>query len=555
MSDLWIYWTIFAAYMAFLMVSGFRAKQKTKTLEDFMVAGRSIGPILLGLSYGATYFSAVMIIGGGALSWSAGFGTIWVTVFNAFIGIFLIYTLFGRKTRLLSAKLGALTLPEFLGKRYQSGMLHSFTAWSALIIETIYMVSVFMGLSTLFTIIMPGDENAYYYAVGVTAIVSVLYISIGGTHGAIYTDVFESMLMLFCVVLVLIFGLISVGGFGGLIDTIESIDSPSTPFIDGEYMNMFPGLVGLTLISTCLSTSFGVWGNPAMITRYFTAKNKRALRWGLVISVVWALIVGMVSWFNGSIGRAIAIQTSDSTWNAVNNIPKLMFIVLPSWLAALFVAGITAASLTTGEKLIIVGSSALARDLYQRKTGADEKKTLKVTKATTLGMVAVAALLALKPMAAILDLCMFSFDVMCACFLVPYVFGLTWKKGTAKAAIISGAIGMFVAVFWWIAFSTKCVALNDIFHTTIFPLWGKTGELGQQTLFMMGYMKFTLGALAPLIPSQIITIILFVIISIKDKQGRPKEEFITEIFKLMKSPEADVLAEATSTQVRPAPLG
>lgn len=149
MSDIWIYWTIFAAYMAFLVITGWRAKQKTHTLEDFMVAGRSIGPILLGLSFGVTYFSAVMIIGGGALSWSAGIGTIWVTVFNAVIGIFLIYVLFSKRTRILSKKMGALTVPEFLGKRYQSGAVHTFTAFSALILETVYLVSVFMGLSIL----------------------------------------------------------------------------------------------------------------------------------------------------------------------------------------------------------------------------------------------------------------------------------------------------------------------------------------------------------------------------------------------------------------------
>jgi SSS family solute:Na+ symporter len=550
MAELWVYWTIFVVYMAFLIISGYRAKQKTHTLEDFMVAGRSIGPILLGLSYGATYFSAVMIVGGGASSWRYGFGTIWVTVFNAFIGIFLMYIIFARITRLLSAKFGALTLPEFLGKRYQSGMLQSFTAWTALIIETIYLVSVFMGLSVLFTIIMPDSTSldSYYLAVIITAVVSIVYINIGGSHGAIYTDVFESMLMLVSVIVLFCFGLWGdngAGGFGGVIDTISGIDPKLT---------IFPGLGGLALIGTCLSTSFGPWGNPAMHSRYFTAKNKRALRWGMVISLVWALVVGMISWFNGSIGRAIATQTGDITWSDVNNIPKLMYEVLPGWLAALFIAGITAASLTTGEKLILVGTSALARDLYQRKTGADEKKTLKVAKITTVGMVVIAAGLSFKPIASILDLCMFSFDVMCSCFLVPLIFGLYWKKGTPKAAIISGSIGMFTAVFWWIAFSTKCVALNTIFDTTIFPLWGKVGQIGLTEWFTIGSVKFTAGALTPLIPAVLITITLFVCISIGDKKGRPKEEFITELFKFMKAAEADVAVEPKDIQVRPAPL-
>ena len=523
--DLWIYWIIFAAYMAFLVISALRAKQKTHTLEDFMVAGRSIGPILLGLSFGVTYFSAVMIIGGGALSYVAGLGTIWITVFNAIIGILLIYTLFGKRTRVLSSKLGVMTVPEFLGKRYQSGALHTFTAVSALILETVYLVSVFMGLSILFTVIMPDQEYAYPIAVVITAAISIVYINIGGSHGAIFTDVAESLIMLISVIVILIMGLNAVGGLDGLQSTIGDIPAV------GDQMLEFPGLVGFTLISTCLSTSFGVWGNPAMISRYFTAKNKRSLRWGLVISLVWALLVGMIAWFNGSIGRAYVELNPDPDWTGPNNIPKLMFAVLPSCL---------------------VGTSAFARDIYQRKTGADDVKTMKVTKVTTVVMVVTAAFVSLFNIAGVLDLCMFSFDVMCACFLVPYVFGLYWKKGTAKGAIVSGSVGMFLAVLWWIGFSSKSAGLNNIFGAAdLFPLWETAGST---VLFNIGDMGITLGSIAPLIPSQLVVITLFVVVSLKTQP--PEKEFLDEIFEDMERPEDDVIVEdeqEAETKVRPAP--
>jgi SSS family solute:Na+ symporter len=536
--ETWIYWTIFAAYLGYLVFSGYRSKQKTKTLTDYLVAGRSIGPILLGLSFGATYFSAVMIVGGGSTSYNAGLSTVWIACIDGVVGVFLIYVLFSRRTRSLSKKLNALTLPEFLGKRYQSGALQSFTGWNALILETIYLVSVFMGLAVLISIIMPGVTYAYPIACVICAIITIIYITMGGSYASIYTDVFESLLMLVGVLFIFIAGLMAVGGIDGLNDTLYSINPGLTEF---------PGLGGFAVVGSCLSTSFAIWGNPAMISRYFTAKNKRSLKWGLVVSLVWCFIVGYISWINGSIGRAYYEIYHDSVdltgWTYITNIPMLMMNTLSPWLAALFIAAITAASLTTGEKLVLVGTAALARDIYQRKTGADDQKTMKVTKIATVFMVAIAAFLGMFNIAGVLDLCMWSFDIMCAVFMIPYVFGLYWKKGTAKAAIIAGAVGETVAVLWWIFFSTKSSMLGNLFgNPTLFPLFGHAGQIGTWTLLNIGGMIITLGNTATIIPSQLVVIVLFIIIS--KKTTPPTKEFIDEIFTFMEDESLSEYEEA-----------
>ena len=94
----WFFWTIIIGYLAFLAIAGYHAKKKTKTLEDFMVAGRKIGPLLLGLSFGVTYFSAVMIVGGGQFSWLWGIGVVWVASIDVLVGVFLVFVLFGNRT-------------------------------------------------------------------------------------------------------------------------------------------------------------------------------------------------------------------------------------------------------------------------------------------------------------------------------------------------------------------------------------------------------------------------------------------------------------------------
>lgn len=538
MANEWIYWTIFALYLGFLIISGYRAKGKTKTLTDYMVAGRNIGPLLLGLSFGATYFSAVMIIGGGATSFGAGLGTMWIGAIDGVIGVFLIYVLFARRTRSLSKKLDCLTMPEFLGKRYQSDTLWSFAGWNALILETIYLVSVFMGLAVLFAIIMPGVANAYQIACVICAIITIIYITMGGSYASIYTDVFESLLMLVSVILIMVYGLAAVGDVAGLNNTLNGINPQLTEF---------PGLGGFAIVGACLSTSFAVWGNPSMVTRYFTAKNKSSLKWGMVISLFWCFTVGMISWMNGSIGRAYSKLHPEITgWNATNNIPMLMYHTLPAWLAALFIAGITAASLTTGEKLILVGTSALARDIYQRKTKASDEKTMKVTKIATIFMVVIAAIVGMFNIAGVLDLCMWSFDIMCAVFLIPYVFGLYWRKGTAKAAIIAGAVGETIAVLWWLFFSSKAVSFGNIVgQPTLFPLFKDAGAV---VWFSIGTMKVTAGNTATIIPSQIAVILLFIIISKKTQP--PSKEFLDEIFEFMEKSE---LSEYEETKDGAAP--
>ena len=414
----WIYWTVFIAYLMYLLVAGIRAKKQTQNFSDFLVAGRNIGPLLMGLSLGVTYFSASLLIGSGGFAGRYGLGTLWIGSMNAILGVAVFTWIFGNRTRALSAKIGCLTVPEMLGKRYQSQALQLYTALITFIFEILYLVAVYMGLSTLFSVIMPNVPNAYNYALILCGIITIAYLVIGGSHGAIATDLFESMIMLIGVLILLFMGLQAVGGLPNLNTILEGLDPG---FVE------FPGAGGFGLVGMILVSSMGVWGSPQMVSRYFTAKNKKSIKGGLIVSLVWASVIAILAYLNACIalGYNALHPFAGLSPDKSNLVPLFMLAVFQSvpWLGALFIACVTAASLTTEEKIILVSTSAISRDFYQKLTNCSDEKAMKLTKYMTIVITVIAVVIAMLSLKEILVVTFFAFSSMASAILIPYFYG------------------------------------------------------------------------------------------------------------------------------------
>ncbi len=530
-----VYWVVFVLYLAFLAIAGYYSKKKTKTLSDFMVAGRSIGPLLLGLSFGVTYFSAVMIVGGGVQSWLWGLGVVWIASIDVLVGVFLVFVLFGSRTKTLGKHFDSLTVPQFLSKRYNDPRVQTFTSVIILVFETVYLVSIYMGLSILMSVLMPGETFAYIIAVVLCGIITVFYLNVGGSHGTIATDALESIIMFAGVIMIFIAGMIVVGGFEGLINGLAGIEQ-AQGMPEGALRSV-PGAGGMGLIGYILVTSFGVWGMPQMISRFYTAEKQRSIRWGLFISTIWAFGVAIFAWFNGSISRGYfsihdPALIANGTVNPDNSVPMLMKAVMHPIFAGLFLAAVTAASLTTGEKVIMMAASGFSIDVYQAKTGCSDDKALKMTKVMTTLVVVVAVVLAILRPDAVLALCIFAWSIMAAVILIPYVFGLFWKGGTAKAAIYSGAVSFIIAIVWKVLFLGASlwamVGASDAYATYIMPI-------ANMVLLKTNLMTITIGSIHEFIVSQVAALITFPVISLMTKGSKPSDEFLSQIFSVMKS--------------------
>ncbi len=559
-ADMTVFWIVFVAYLVGLALIGVYGKKRTKSIQDFMVANRSIGALLTGLSYGATYFSAVLFIGCPGLTWMNGSQWILVTLMNLSFGTIGAFTLLGNRTRRLAGYLGALTMPEMLAKRYQDDKLLRPTAGIVLaVFQTIYLVSIFTGLSLLLIILFPGiGQVAYILAVVLCGAVTCIYLIIGGSHSAILSDLIESMLMLFGMLTLVLAGVWAAGGMAGLDANIAADITITGGFGSGgitvtsvDAWFLFPNALSMGMIGMGLVTTFGTWGSPQMSTRFFAAKSRRSIRYGMIIAALWVFVVSFCSWFAGYVGRGQYITDGGGTFigatQSLQNfatglnggtLPKNWYEYampwmlsesgfMPMWISALFLAGTVAASLTTGEKLILVAGGSIARDFYQQgvaiKKNVSDEKTLKITRISIVCVVVIAVIIAINPPATVLDLCMFSWASLNAFTLVPFIAGLYWKGGTRRAALLSGIIALTVAVLWFVCFYPKWAPING---QAILPLF-KPNTLPY--LFDTPWFKVKPGDIHEFIVSQVVAIPSFFIISKLDKK-KPDKEFLDKLF-------------------------
>ncbi|GAB4306279.1 MAG: sodium:solute symporter [Promethearchaeota archaeon] len=564
--DMVVFWLTFAAYLVLLVIMGVISKRRTKNITDFMVASRGIGSLLTGLSYGVTYFSAVLLIGCPGLTWMLGSQWMIVTLMNLGFGTFAAFLILGERTRSMSEKLGALTLPELIAERYQDEkVIRPLAGIVIAVFQVIYLVSIFNGLSLLLQIMFPGVEEAYTIAVVLCGCITAAYLVIGGSHSAILSDLLESMVMLAGLLTITIAGVVVAGGLSGLNANIyadiaaagaSSLATPPESYYasNPEAWFLFPNVLSMSMVGMALVTTFGTWGSPQMATRFFTAKDRRSIRYGMIVACVWVFVVSFCAWFVGYVGRGqdipggateslkqFAIAQSGSETLPKNwyeyTMPWLLGErqILPLAFAALFLAAVTAASLTTGEKLILVASSAVARDFYQKGVArgkeVSDETTLKITRIAIVVIVFVAVVLALNPPATILDLTMFSWASLNAFTLVPFVAGLYWKGGTKKAVVISGLVALFTAIAWFVLFNPK-------WRTPGLPIFPPSSEVGSFDLRSLlpeswqAVVPFQMrpGDIHEFIVSQLVAIPTFFVVSALDRKGKPDREFLDGLF-------------------------
>ena len=130
MDNLLIFSIVVLIYLLITVYVGYIAWRRTKSADDYMVAGRATHPFIMAMSYGATFISTAAIVGFGGTAGIYGMGLLWLTFLNILVGIFIAFVLFGKRTRKMGHNLGALTFPEFLSKRFDSKFIQYFSGIS-----------------------------------------------------------------------------------------------------------------------------------------------------------------------------------------------------------------------------------------------------------------------------------------------------------------------------------------------------------------------------------------------------------------------------------------
>ena len=435
-------------YIGTMISLAYICRKKSETLESFFMADRGVGGWMTAFSYGATYFSSVVFIGfAGGLGWGMGLGAIWIGFFNAVFGSFLAWKVLGAKTRKMTRKIEATTMPQFFEKRYQSKNIRLISSIIIFVFLIPYSTSVYQGLGYLFELVFGIN---FIYCIIIMATLTALYLFSGGYFATALGDFIQGIIMVVGVFF-MVFALLrapQVNGAEGLGQLIEmgkgffpSLDSASGRLIDAP---------GFNLIVLIFLTSFGIWAMPQSVHKFYTIRNKSAITRATIVSTIFAFIIGCGAYFVGSLSHLFFTQMPEGGVDTL--VPQILVQAnFSGALLGLIVVLVLSASMSTLSSLSLSGASAVALDFYKGyvKKDAKEKDVKLILRILCIVFVLLSAVLAIAQVDAIITLMSLSWGTLAGCFLGPYLFGLYSKKANAKAAltsIIGGLVTTFILI-------------------------------------------------------------------------------------------------------------
>jgi SSS family solute:Na+ symporter len=434
---------IFLALMTGIGVWGMR---KTKTLGDFFLGGRTMGPWVSAIAYGTSYFSAVIFIGfAGAQGWQFGLKALWIALGNALIGAGAAWVVLARRTRRMTQNLDAMTMPEFLQERYGAKHLKPVAASVIFFFLLPYSASVFKGLGHLFEAVF---HIPYDLALLIMIAFTGIYLILGGYFAIAVTDFIQGIIMFFGAAAMI---LVLSGQGGGIAAMIGKAAENYQAHIPPAAR---PGV--LTVISLVFMTSFGTWGLPQMTQKFYAIKNEAVIPRAAVVTTVFALMIGVAAYLTGAYSH-VFLTPDTAPRNEAGAIlydsivPTLLtnqFTGNLQLLLALILLLVLSASMSTLSSLVLVSSSSVAIDLYPSRVDAKTGKDRSVAMMRFLSaiFVIVSYFISRFQIGFIVTLMSLSWGVVSGAFAAPYILGLYSRRVTKAGAYAGLLAGLAVEI-------------------------------------------------------------------------------------------------------------
>ncbi|MBR4649676.1 MAG: sodium:solute symporter [Bacteroidaceae bacterium] len=438
-------------FFAIMIGVGLYSRKQANSVDGFVLGGRRVGPWLTAFAYGTSYFSAVVFIGyAGQFGWKYGLSSTWIGIGNALIGSLLAWMVLGKRTKQLTQHIDSRTMPDFFGIRFSSQNLRIVASVIVFIFLIPYTAGVYKGISTLFEM---GFDISYEYCVIAMALLTAVYVILGGYKATAINDFVQGIVMLFGIVVVIMAVINSQGGLTAAMGKLAELPADgATEAGSGGFASWF-GPDPWNLLGVVVLTSLGTWGLPQMVGKFYSITDESAIRRGTIISTLFAIVVAGGCYFLGGFGRLFdspAIYNADGKI-AFDSIVPSMLNTLPDVLIALVVLLVLSASMSTLASLVLTSSSTMTLDLIYRDKKANsqevrsgeiddtvegdiERRKVIVMRVLIVFFIAISLLIALNPPTFIAQLMGISWGALAGAFLAPFMLGLYWK-GVTPAAV------------------------------------------------------------------------------------------------------------------------
>ena len=435
-------------FLAVMIGVGLYTRKQASSVDGFVLGGRAVGPWLTAFAFGTSYFSAVVFVGyAGQFGWKYGLSSTWIGVGNAVIGSLLAWLILGKRTKLMTQHIESRTMPDFFGTRFADQGLRIAASIIAFVFLIPYTAGVYKGISTLFEM---GFGIPYEYCVVIMAILTAVYVILGGYKATAMNDFIQGIIMLFGIVAVIVAVIAAQGGLSEAVAKLGALPADgATEAGSGMFATWFGpdpwGLLGVVVL-----TSLGTMGLPQMVGKFYSITDEAAIKRGTVISTIFAFIVAGGCYFLGGFGRLYDPVIAANGKIAFDSIVPAMLVTLPDVLIALVVLLVLSASMSTLASLVLTSSSTMTLDLIYRdkkslpgevEDGAIddivsekvERRKVVVMRVLIMFFIAISLLIALNPPTFIAQLMGISWGALAGAFLAPFMLGLYWRGVTTAS--------------------------------------------------------------------------------------------------------------------------
>ena len=452
------FYTVLVLYLGIMAFIGWYAGRKTNNIGDFFVLSGKAGVVVSGIAYFSTQFSMGTFLGTPGTIYGVGYAGMAISVPGAVFCMILPALLIGRKLITLGHKYGFLTMADYLTDRYHSKNMSGVLGVMMLFFLVPMMGAQIIGAGVIVHVFTGLPEWVGVVGMG---IIVILYCMTGGMKGAMMTDVIQGSLMIATAVVTFIVSIVMGGGFSNINHTLQSMN---------EAYLTFPGANGYMpwtyYISNIVLWSFFTMGQPHLFTKFFAMKDHKTMFKAILLGTAGMFFSATLIEWAGVNGIA-SIQNIEK---ADQIIPMILQRGMNPFLASIFIAGIVAAGMSTIDGILVTTTGAVTRDIYQKiiNKNATDEAVMSLSKVVTVIIGIVVICFGVFRPGSIFEINLFAFSGM-AIFVVPILFGIYWKKATAKGAIASVIVGIISLLLFTLNPSVKALAMgfHALFPTTI----------------------------------------------------------------------------------------
>jgi sodium/proline symporter len=445
---------VLSLYVAILFLIGIVASRRVKSMSDFYLGGKKMGFWAVAFSARATGESGWLLIGLTGMGAMAGYSAYWVVI-GELLGVFISWQFMAKRFKRLSDSYNAITIPDYLEGHFKSttNVLRIVSASTIVVFVIIYVASQ-MDVTGIAFESMLGIDYRLGVLIGFGIVLT--YIFIGGFVAAVWSDMFQGILMFFGLVLLPIVVWFSMDQGAGVTAGLNAIDPSLTQLMgtsDDVWMNVFT-LLGFSMIG------LGFLGSPQVYVRFMSIQSEQEIDKGKWVALLFTLLTDAAAVTIGILARIYFTSAGQDPEAILGNggedvLSMITHEFLPAILVAIFIAIVLSAIMSTIDSLLVLASSSVTRDFYQKLFRPDikDEDLTKFSRLITITMAMAALGIAvllynLYPDRQIFWIMIFGWSGIAATFCPVIIMSLFWKGYTEKGAIASMITGFLSVILF-----------------------------------------------------------------------------------------------------------